>query len=139
MSYQTDIRAALRSILRSSGLLADTNIAWQGIDFTRPTDQAWAKETLIPTSARLKTMNAPQGVVQEDFIYQLSFFDRADRGMKDLEALVDGAVAAFKPGTSVISGSANAIVERAEKAGPIDEPDWIQIPVSIYLWGQRAN
>lgn len=139
MPYDTDLRAGCRAILRAAAVLPDAQIQWERTPFQPVQGQQWCRENLISANRRLVSFSATGGLQKIDHIYQLTWFDTAGHGMKDVEALAGAAAAAFKPGTSVTAGSVNAVVEQADVAPPVEEKEWVGIPVSIRLYAHVAN
>lgn len=136
MSWSTDIRGELRSILlRVPGLPA---VAWENRDFTPTPRTPWVRERLAWLPAELVTTGGEQGTVSERGLYLVDPYFSRDASTSALDQMADAIRSAFKPGTR-LGCLLGGYVQSAARAAYLTEPDWVMSPVTIRFYCYRQN
>jgi hypothetical protein len=132
-----DLRAAWRTaLLAIAGL--PTAWAWEARPFTPAIGTPWTREEFRPVTSRVRALGTG-GTIGHRCTGKLSLFFPAGHGTADVEAAAGLVLAALKPGTNLVHGTANGLVLEAERAGLITEPDWVSCPVTITITAHSVN
>ena len=119
-------RVALETKLLALPGLVPSLVAWPGLNFTPPASGLYYKPDLIPsetlTAAGAGASTHPKG------IYQVSIFGKAGSGMVALHNAAEALLAHFDR-QALASGAVRTGVP--DIGPPIQEPDWLHLPVSI--------
>ena len=130
MSLSVNIRGALqqRAIL-ATGFPASNQRAFDGVEFNPTNGTAWARLSFLPQTSRAFSVS---GAVKEHRgLFQVSLFYPAGTGTNTGETAADAVKAQFTPGLRLQQGGETIVIDYAELAPSIQEPDWISFPVTV--------
>ena len=100
-------------------------IHWPNRKFTEPTSGGYWKVDFLPAAVEPEF----SGAAHEKGVYQVSRFVQPDSGIGAALADVDAVIALFS--RVVLSGPPSIQCGVPVAAPPIQEPNWLHIPVSI--------
>lgn len=126
MTTLNDASVALETKLAALPGLSAAAVAWPGISYTPPTSGAWYKPALIPTET-LKAAGAgasthPRGA------FQISIFRKPGPGaMRSLHTDAEALLSHFD--RKALTATVHTGVP--EIGPPLQEPDWLQLPVTV--------
>ena len=128
----SDIADALFEHLNTLNLSPALPIAWPGRSFNPPTSGAWLRVSFLPGQT---TAFAVGHEDSEDHrgLLQVSVFAPADAGQFVALGLADRIRAHFRRGTRLDTedGIAVRVSSPPYLSPPIDEPNWVQVAVSV--------
>jgi len=111
----------------------DTLVPAQGVEYVQ--------ETFLP-NGRMKLGLTVDGVVQDDFLYVLTWYGLAGSGTHGLNASLYGVLDLVHPGTTIVTGSTVIRVKgnpkpfRSQILNPVTQPGRavasVTIPVRVY-------
>ena len=122
-------RALLDAKLMTLSGITESIVSFPGRTFTPPTSGTWYKVNLIPTAC--DSALGVGGYTNERGVYQVSIFNKpGDAQPGATLAAVDALVNLFDRAT--LTGTGLSVQCEVPVPGPsMNEPDWIQTPVSI--------
>jgi hypothetical protein len=124
--FDAAVTDALLSHLQDADL--DVPVAWPGSDFTPP-DGPYLAVALFPlpvTTATIATHDRHDGIMQVSV-----FWPRGDGIIGPME-LAGSVVARFPRMTRIVRSDRVVRIDRTPSVGaPVQEPGWVQIPVTI--------
>jgi hypothetical protein len=134
-SLYQNIRGALQSrALTASGF--PTVVEYEGVMVQRPDPTAvgakWARLVLIPSAS--KPYDTATRYKRHIGIFQVSIFYASvgSPGTGAVEALADAVKDVLYPGLDLFKNGERIRIQYAERAQvAVDEPDWLQCPVTI--------
>lgn len=115
-------------LLFSSGVFA-TKIAFEGNKMDPPNTGQWLSQKTL--WARPFEVGAMSGQYRNQGTYQVSVFDPSKEGLLQATLIADGLRGWFYRGLVLTDGGIGVKVERAYRSTAIEEPNWLQVPVSI--------
>lgn len=136
-TFHLNIRAGLRARLMTlPGGLPD--MAWENEAYSPKVGTPYIAETLIANSSRVRALGKG-GNTGHQLLLTLTLNFPANTGTNPSDALAGKLLALFSPGTGIVYGGDQAMVQEAEKLGVQQQPDWIKVPVIITLTGYTQN
>lgn len=138
-----DIRGALQKRLDAiSGFPAEANRAYQGRGYTPTPGTPWARAVLTVAEDTPFATGGSSFTHRGLFIVTHFVDGRGNPGPGSAGAEIasDNIAAAFKPPLNLLRAGLRVRIERAERTGLVEEPDWLSVPVQIrwMAWSPRA-
>ena len=139
-SVFSGVRSTLRQVLQNiPELSSGWEFAWEGRKYKPTIGQAYVREELIPIDSPVESLGT-NGLVREDFIYQLSVFSPTNDGLFAQEDLVDAIRAVFRSGSQIRHSDdqeKNGIVVQSSRSQAIIDSDFRMIPITINAYVYR--
>lgn len=126
------IMGALCDRLETLSVSPSLPIAYPNVTFPDaedPTPDNYLRVTFLPNTSLRRSIEAGQG--QHRGIFQVSVMWKAGEGMIDPLVVAGSVIEHFRDQTLFSSGVKITITGEPWAASPIDEPDRVQIPVTI--------
>lgn len=128
---ETNINAALVAAYLESGLMPRASTAFEGVDFTPPAGQSWARITGLPSDrypAALGT-DAPQ---EWTGVFQIDLFHPKDTGTGPILADADKALAFFRSGKRLNYQKQGVLIRKSSRSPLRDDDIWQVVSISVY-------
>ena len=135
-AFHANLRAGFRQLLQAIPSLPA--VAWEGKHFAPTEGVNWLTESLRPISSIVRGTGRG-GYIAHTVTANLNVRVPADAGTLDLDAIAGSILEAFHPGTAIVYGPTSAIVQRAERLGNQQEPDWLSAPITLTMIGHTTN
>jgi hypothetical protein len=140
------IRAALRQwLLAMSGVDGDdTQISWEGREFTPPDEGKWFRETLKPQTSLLQTLG-PQGRIRHEGLYLVDCFALSNpksfvlKPTVDVDTMAGNVMERFTPNTQITYSGLVVTVRRVARSGNQTTTDTVQVPVTVAWYADSYN
>lgn len=131
------MRAGLRQALIAITALPAAK-QWEGrfADMARGTP--FVSESVRPVSSVVRALGLG-GTIAHTINATFTLHYPADTGTSQIEAAAGALMQAFRPGTSVVYGTSKGIVQSAERGPLLQQPDWINCPVTITVVAHTVN
>ena len=134
--FHMELRAGVRQHL--NGLTSLPPVAWEGKAFAPVRGQAFVSEVMVPVSSAVRGTGRG-GYIAHTVMANFTLHHPANAGTSAIETLAGRILQHFAPGTAIAYGSSSAIVQEAEVAGLIQEPDWVSMTVAVNMVGHTTN
>lgn len=105
-------------------------VAWENKTFKPPTAMPYLAPHLI-TGRPMQAELGEAGMNLHVGIYHINIFSPENEGVQTINALRDGIVDHFKRGTVLTSGPASLTIQRAYAGPMMEEPGWVQLPITV--------
>lgn len=137
LTLHTDLRAACRAkLLTVAGI--PTDIAWEGESKDAGFGGPFVREAFRPIFSDKRAIG-PTGTIQHRCALNLNLFYPAGQGTLAIEAAAGALLDAFRPGTSLAYGASSGMVQKAERMGLGQAPDYLDCPIIITITAYTAN
>lgn len=134
---ETKINGALVSAYLASGVMPRERTAFEGVGFTPPAEQSWARLTNMPTR-RDKPGLAVTDSSEVAGILQVDLFWPKDTGTGPVLSAADQLMIHFGPHTSLEYQDQRVKIRRVERSQLRTEDVWQSVSVDIYYWACLA-
>ena len=135
-TFHANIRAGIRTRLLT--LSPVPSIAWEGEAYAPTVGVPYVAETLAANGSRVAAIGRG-GNISHALLQTFGLFFPANAGTNAADALAGRLLKLFEPGTGIVHGGDQAMVQEAERLGLVTQPDWINVPVIITLTGHTQN
>lgn len=136
-TIHTDLRAACRALLLSvAGIPSD--IAWEGENKSAGFAGPFIREAFRPIFSDKRAIG-PSGTVLHRCTFNLNLFFPAGKGTIEIETAAGLILEAFRPGTSLVYGGSSGMIQKAERMGLGQSPDFLDCPIIVTLTAHTAN
>jgi hypothetical protein len=136
-TVHADIRAGLRqSLLAISALPSQKQ--WEGRAFDIAKGTPFVSESVRPVSSDVRSLGIG-GTIAHTINATFTLHYPANNGTTQIEAAAGALMQAMRPGTSVVYGTAKGIIQSAERGPLLQQPDWINCPVTITVVAHTVN
>lgn len=135
---ESKIDAAFRAAYVAAGVIPVERTAFEGVKFTPPAGQGWARLTNLPSS-RTPFGLSPDGSEISTGIMQIDVFRPVDTGSGMLLTDIDAVIDAFPPRTYLEYQGVRVEIRRTERGSIRTDGAWMSIPVSIYYLASIAG
>jgi hypothetical protein len=134
--FHPSMRAAIRErLLTVSGLPAQH---WEGRPFTPVRGTPWVSESYRPLSSDVRGLGIG-GTIAHSVNASFTLHYPAGPGTAQIEAMAGAILQVFRPGTSLTYNGTAGVVQQAQMASVVQEPDWINLAVTVTLIGYTVN
>ena len=130
MSKFQDIRAALTARAKlATGF--PTAISYEGVTYVPAPGTPYARLTLMPTSGKPYSLDG--SVTGDRGMLQISLFypSNGGPGTATVESVADAVIKLFPSFLKLTQGSTSVIVDYAQRAQILEEPDWFHLPITV--------
>lgn len=134
---ETKINGALVSAYLASGVMPQERTSFEGVGFTPPTEQPWARLTNMPTR-REKLGLAATDSSEVAGILQIDLFWPKGTGTGPILSAADQLMTHFEPNTSIEHQGQRVKIRRVERLKLRAEDVWQSVSVDIYYWACLA-
>lgn len=125
------INAALVSAYLACGVMPRERTAFEGVSFTPPAGQSWARITDMP-SGREPAAFGGANPVERTGILQVDLFHPKNTGTGPILTDVDKAMSFYTPGKRLDYEGQKVLIRKAERAQLRTDGPWQSIAISIY-------
>lgn len=134
------IRGALRTALAAfmASLPEEIPVAFENRPFTKQENVTYFRESFKPQTSKLETLG-PNGRVRHYGLYLLDCFFAAQPGTKDSDTTVGGLLTLFPPAKVIVYGGLTTTIVESSRAGGMNEPGWLMVPVTISWYADTTN
>lgn len=105
-----------------------SQVAYENVMFTSTVGTPYARMTLMPQLGR--PFSVSSDVKRHDGLFQVDIFYPANAGTALAEAAADAVRDALSAAKRLAAGSDILAIDYVERAAALQQPDWIQIPVT---------
>lgn len=135
-AFHPNMRAAIREkLLTVAGLPAQH---WEGRPFTPVRGTPWVSESYRPLSSDVRALGLG-GTIAHTSNASFTLHYPSGGGTKLIEDMAGAILLVFRPGTSLTYNGSNGVVQQAQMASLVQEPDWINLAVTVTLIGYTLN
>lgn len=140
------IRAGLRQwLLWMPGIDGDdTQIAWEGREYTPPDEGQWYRETLKPQTSLLQTLG-PKGRIRHEGLYLIDCFALANpksfvlKPTVAVDTMAGNVMERFTPNRQITYNGVTVTVRRVSRSGNLTSVDTVQVPVAVAWFADSFN
>lgn len=133
----TAMRSAFRQVLIDlEGIPAAK--AWEARKFSPVKGTPFVRESFRPVTSRPRAVGTG-GTIAHRMLGIATLFYPAGIGTKEIEEAAGVLLDAFEPGRSLVYGLQSGVVQQAERAGLITDPDWVSCPVTVTIMAYTAK
>lgn len=136
-SVHSNIRAGLRqALLAISGLPSEKQ--WEGRVSDAAIGKPFVSESVRPVSSVVRAAGLG-GTIAHTINATFTLHYPANSGTTQIESSAGALMQAFRPGTSVVYGNSKGTIQSAERGPLLQQPDWINCPVTITVVAYTVN
>lgn len=126
-SVHVDTRAAFRAAL--TAVAGMPTIAWEGRHYSPQRGVAFASESVRPISSVVRAVGIG-GTIAHTILLSVTLQFPPAVGTRAIEDLAGAIMEALRPGTPLVAGSSAGMIQRVERAGLEQKPDWLTVAVT---------
>lgn len=135
-TFFNDIRAGFRQRLLTLSDLPQVH--WEGTEYASSVGVPFITEVMVPISS-VVTAPGSGGVIAHNVLMTLTLHYPTKAGTNAIESMAAAIMDLFRPGNSVSYESTVGVIHQTERAGAAQEPDWINLSVTVTVIGHTTN